>query len=1694
MNVSDTMNIVKIQRKPKPQVIKMFRLFDFQTYDKAIEEESATSSSSGSDSDSYKKRGPPPEKKFTIQMFGVNEKGETCCIYVTDYNPFFYIKIGDTWGNQEADALIREIKSKLGKQGKNSIVSYEVVSQHKLYGFSGGKKHRFLKIVFQNILSMNKAQRLWYEYNKNPEENNGEYRKRVKFFFMNVSLELYESNIPPLLRYFHIQNISPSGWVSFSTSRAIRITEKTTTCTYEYMCPLSELKPVQDKETRVPYKICSFDIEASSSHGDFPVPVKTYKKLAKNLVDLFLVHQQVKNTDMSRVLFEKIVMTAFGYANFDDVDILYPKYQPSKEEVQRWIQKLSKYSIVDVKKEVASDSSKSHLLTIDGMFDALHKTSGENLAGKGYVDEDGGGDDDGDNDDETGIDREAEVDPVYKIKEKVTDVKPMLTLLDVLVSMDHAPDEKIQILNDVLTRILPELEGDKVTMIGTTFLRYGEQDPYMNHCIVVGSCDDVPGAIIEPVETEEALLLKWTELIQTENPDIIIGYNIFGFDYEFLFRRAQENHCERDFLLLSRKQNELCATEHLREAAPNDLTIMNTKVSLASGEYDLRYIQMAGRLQIDLLAYFRRNENLSSYKLDDVAGYFISDDIKNMVLTEKEDVGAVTELYTQNIMGLNVGDFIHIAITTFTTDYYMDGKKFRVFEIQRGVEVQEVIKGKETTNSYNVIVIAGHHSIDRSKSVRWGMAKDDIHYKDIFKLSNGSSADRALVAKYCIQDCNLVQHLMNKVDVMTGYIEMSTICSVPISFLVFRGQGIKLTSFVAKMCREYNTLMPDLEKRGGQDGYEGAIVLPPKCAIYMDNPVACVDYSSLYPSSMISQNFSQDSKVWTKEYDLLGKLIRETGERDSTGKYIYDNMPGYHYIDIEFDSFRYIRNPARPKSKAVKTKVGKMVVRWAQLPENKKSIMPSILMLLLKARSDTRKKIKSEKDPFMQNVLDKRQLAYKVTANSLYGQCGSSTSTFYDKDVAACTTATGRMMIIYAKRMIEEVYGNLVYETALGEPVKCRAEYVYGDSVAAYTPVYVRVNGNFDICTIEALAIKYGQGGWVPCLEEGKQEKEVCELHGVESWTEKGWTKLFRVIRHQLADHKKMIRVLTHSGVVDVTDDHSLILNNGYEISPKDVTLGTELLHHTLPPPPNTSSTISPNMARIMGFFFGDGSCGSYQCPSGKKHSWALNNQSMDRINKYLDLCKEVYPEFEWVYMNTLQSSGVYKISPRCKTYGGIAEFVKLYREKLYSNKEKIIPNEIMSGSVEVRQAFWEGLYDADGDKNEFGCMRIDQKNQISASQICWLAASLGWKTSVNTRTDKINIYRINMTKNTQRKNANAVKKLHEIPYSGFVYDLTTDNHHFAAGVGNIIVHNTDSVFFTFNLENPETGEKIRGKSALEMTIEIAQDAAKLCTQYLKPPMELSYEKTLMPFILLSKKRYVGMLYETDPNKGKLKYMGLPLKRRDNCDYLKDVYGGILNILMKEGDMEKAIVFLNQCLRDLIDGHVPIDKLTITKQLRSYYANPQQIGHFVLADRIGKRDAGNKPKSGDRVKFAFIVNDTPKALMGEKIETPEYILENNIRLDYTHYITNQLMKPLQQLLGLALENIWRIKGKTLAIKRHREDVQKLMEEEEDVEKFMKKREKLCSKKVEELLFRDILNAIYNEKHGIQKITSFFGQR
>jgi hypothetical protein len=591
----------------------------------------------------------------------------------------------------------------------------------------------------------------------------------------------------------------------------------------------------------------------------------------------------------------------------------------------------------------------------------------------------------------------------------------------------------------------------------------------------------------------------------------------------------------------------------------------------------------------------------------------------------------------------------------------------------------------------------------------------------------------------------------------------------------------------------------------------------------------------------------------------------------------------------------------------------------------------------------------------------------------------------------------------------------------------------------------------------------------------------------------------------------------------------------------------------------DTTQYYSEAEARIIGYFYGNGECINYTITSFiKRRYWLLKNLTNENVNIYLNLCKEVYPSYEWISEKVsvhlpFQSSfnenerepspnDRYILYPKYKHTNVSGEtlktFIKKYNFELYAktrdfpecnegecgsivfrsgnplNKktkiiDKIVPKHILTATYEVRQSFWKGVMDSRAfiekslDKTVF---IFECKTQLSSSHLCSFISSIDYGicsiiSSCLKHLDIPEKYEITIYKKTEndleysqdmndhiREIDVQTKMINQmIPiqnYNGFVYDLTTENNHFAAGIGNMIVHNTDSVFFTFNLENTETKEKIRGKDALEITIEIAQDAAKLCSQWLKSPMELSYEKTLMPFILLSKKRYVGMLYETNPDKGYMKYMGLSIKRRDSCDYLKDVYGGILNILINEHNILKSIDFLDDKLANLIDGTVTMDKLMMSKSLRSDYKNPSQIAHKVLADRIAEREPGNKPKPGDRIKFVHFVNKNGDSLQGEKIETPEFIIGNRLPIDYSFYITNQLMKPIQQLYGLAVEQILELRGNsTKTIRKELADLEQTYGN--DLEVFSKKREKLCSQYVKRLLFDKYLIQINNENNGIK---------
>lgn len=1109
--------------------------------------------------------------------------------------------------------------------------------------------------------------------------------------------------------------------------------------------------------------------------------------------------------------------------------------------------------------------------------------------------------------------------------------------------------------------LFPRAFEDPIVQIGISYRWSNDMlNPIRRRVFVVGTVDTCDDPTIEFVAcpTEKEMMYKFAYEIRTQNPDIMCGYNTFGFDDAYI-----EDRCKA---LGITEEIDLARYQSKTKAKDGRWVMKFTetkKFELASGKYDLRFLCMRGRLGLDLLLNMRREHSLDSFKLDSVASVFLRD----KVLEYKND-----RINTKSTRGLRVGNFVRFDIVGNTTDPYREGEKYRVLTVD----------SKGFTIDSPGDLFADLTEKER-KSLEWTLSKDDVEPAELFELhAHGGPAGRARIAKYCIQDCDLVLTLMSKLDTIVNARGMADVCKVPMEYVLRRGQGIKIFSAILYYASKRKQILRVQEALDDDTGYEGAIVLPPKVGMYLDQPISVLDYNSLYPTNMISYNLSPDTLVAVRVMTADGHLLQHECEGMTPAQMEEVRNQGWVIEEIEYDN-KNDKDEITGKTKCYYVQPN---------PDNELSIgvIPKTLDILLKKRKEFKEKMEDKQyDEAQRSVYNGLQLAYKVVANSVYGQCGSRTSPIRKLCVAASTTAAGRKMLNFAKHIVESEYGATV---------------IYGDSVASYTPVTIRENNRISIIGIEELGRR---GQW---LRTADGEKEFCELSGIETWSDSGWTPLYRIIRHQLAPHKKMVRVLTHGGLVDVTDDHSLLRNTKEEVSPKDLKAGDTLLHHVYPDGHwYTSDQSRIEEARILGFFCGDGSCGFYNCPSGDKASWALNNSNIELLEEYQKLCSRVYPELTWNILPTLLSSGVFKLVPNGK---GLKEFIIKYREQAYVDKRKNIPDWIMNGSHEVRQAFWDGFYDADGDKDLLGFVRFDQKHQTTSAQLAWIGASFGYKVSVNTRSDKPDICRLTFTQNSQRKPIDQIKKIETIEYSGYVYDLTTDNHHFQAGVGTMIVHNTDSIFIKFPTKE------------LVESIKMGIEAGKRITDLSRTPYKIAYEKTFYPFILFCRKRYVGMMYEEDPNiKPKRKSMGIVLKRRDNAPIVKDVFGGALDMLLTEKNVKKAQQFTMEMLHKVLENQVPLEKFIVSKSLRDDYKIPGQIAHRVLADRMQSRDPGTAPKVGDRLQYIYVAENKSKAKQGDRIEEVGYVRKNKLTPDSQFYISNQIQNPVAQLFALCIEDL-----------------------------------------------------------------------
>lgn len=533
----------------------------------------------------------------------------------------------------------------------------------------------------------------------------------------------------------------------------------------------------------------------------------------------------------------------------------------------------------------------------------------------------------------------------------------------------------------------PERDDDKIIQIGTTFSKYGESECYYKHIITLGSCDKIEGATVESYNNESNVLLAWTKMIRKMNPDVITGYNIFGFDFNYLYKRSKKLGCFTSFSKLGR----------IRELASP--FIEKTLTSSALGENKLTYYAMHGRINIDVMKVVMRDHKLASYKLDNVAAEFIRESVLEV---EFNDSKTQTVIKTDNTYGLEVGRYVKI--------YFNDGLSDNAYKNEAKFKVLDVTSKSVTINGF-----LDEEAVDFDKyKIFWCQAKDDVSPADIFRMQKGTSKDRAIVASYCLQDASLINKLINKLQILTNNISMANVCHVPLSYIFLRGQGIKIFSLVAKKCRERNHVIPVIRKpfkvdqsklpphlikkeeeehEEEDEGYEGATVFEPTTGVHYE-PITVKDYNSLYPNSMIYGNYSHECLV--------------KNDKD------YGNLSGYSYKSVTYSN----KDGSTTTCKYAKSLSGPV------------GILPEILMDLLNARAQTRKLQAQEQDPFKEKILDGKQLALKITANSLYGQTGASTSPICNKDIAASTTATGRCML-NAARIFTEVIFKMITDSVL---------------------------------------------------------------------------------------------------------------------------------------------------------------------------------------------------------------------------------------------------------------------------------------------------------------------------------------------------------------------------------------------------------------------------------------------------------------------------------------------------------------------------------------------------------------------------------------------------------------------------------------------------------------------------------------
>ncbi|CCU75143.1 DNA polymerase delta catalytic subunit [Blumeria hordei DH14] len=302
------------------------------------------------------------------------------------------------------------------------------------------------------------------------------------------------------------------------------------------------------------------------------------------------------------------------------------------------------------------------------------------------------------------------------------------------------------------------------------------------------------------------------------------------------------------------------------------------------------------------------------------------------------------------------------------------------------LDLLQLVQREHQLRSYTLNSVCSHFLNEQ---------KEDVHHTMITELFNGNSESRRRLAVYCLKDAYLPQRLMDKLSCLENFTEMARVTGVPFNLLLSRGQQVKFVSQLFRKALEQKLVIPNLRTDSSDEQYEGATVIEPSRGYY-DVPIATLDFASLYPSIIQAHNLCYTTLLNKQTVEKLG-LIKDED----------------YIITPNGDMFCTIKQ--------------------------RKGLLAQILEELLTARKQAKRELAVETDSFKKAVLNGRQLALKISANSVYGLTGATVGKLPCLPIASSTTSYGRQMIEKTKDEVEKKYTIL-------NGYSHNAQVIYGDT------------------------------------------------------------------------------------------------------------------------------------------------------------------------------------------------------------------------------------------------------------------------------------------------------------------------------------------------------------------------------------------------------------------------------------------------------------------------------------------------------------------------------------------------------------------------------------------------------------------------------------------------------------------------